>query len=64
MNFTEKIKDIVDLYMSPPEHAIVLACDEKNQTQALDRTQPGLPPQLRHRILGKIHPVPQARYLI
>ena len=31
------------LYMSPPEHALVLCCDEKIQVQALDRTQPGLP---------------------
>ena len=31
------------LYLSPPEHAIVLSCDEKSQIQALDRTQPGLP---------------------
>jgi transposase len=33
----------VGLYLSPPEHAIVLCCDEKSQVQALDRTQPGLP---------------------
>ena len=31
------------VYMSPPEHALVLCCDEKSQMQALDRTQPGLP---------------------
>ncbi|SAL51461.1 transposase [Caballeronia udeis] len=31
------------LYMSSPEHALVLCCDEKSQMQALDRTQPGLP---------------------
>ena len=31
------------LYLSPPEHAIVLSCDEKSQIQALDRTQPDLP---------------------
>ncbi len=42
-DFTEKLTDIVGLYMSPPEHAIVLSCDEKSQIQALDRTQPGLP---------------------
>ena len=41
--FVEKLKDIVGLYMSPPEHALVLCCDEKSQIQALDRTQPGLP---------------------
>ncbi len=39
----EKLEDIVGLYLSPPEHALVLCCDEKSQVQALDRTQPGLP---------------------
>jgi transposase len=41
--FVEKLEDIVGLYLSPPEHAMVLCCDEKSQVQALDRTQPGLP---------------------
>ena len=41
--FVEKLEDIVGLYMSPPEHALVLCCDEKSQVQALDRTQLGLP---------------------
>jgi transposase len=41
--FIEKLEDIVGLYLSPPEHALVLCCDEKSGTQALDRTQPGLP---------------------
>lgn len=41
--FAEKVEDIVGLYLAAPEHAIVLACDEKSQVQALDRTQPGLP---------------------
>ena len=41
--FVEKLEDIVGLYMSPPEHALVFCCDEKSQVQALDRTQPGLP---------------------
>ena len=41
--FAAKLEDIVGLYMSPPEHALVLCCDEKSQVQALDRTQPGLP---------------------
>ena len=41
--FVEKLEDIVGLYTSPPEHALVLCCDEKSQIQALDRTQPGLP---------------------
>jgi len=42
-DFVEKLEDIVGLYLSPPEHALVLCCDEKSQIQALDRTQPGLP---------------------
>lgn len=42
-HFEEKLDDIVGLYLSPPEHAIVFSCDEKSQIQALDRTQPGLP---------------------
>jgi transposase len=41
--FVEKLTDIVGLYLDPPEHALVLCCDEKSQVQALDRTQPGLP---------------------
>ena len=41
--FVEKLNDIVGLYLSPPEHAIVLSCDEKSQIQALGRTQPSLP---------------------
>ena len=41
--FIEKLEDIVGLYLSPPEHALVLCCDEKSQVQALDRTKPGLP---------------------
>jgi transposase len=41
--FVEKVRDIVGLYISPPENAIVLSVDEKSQVQALDRTQPLLP---------------------
>lgn len=41
--FVEKLRDVVGLYVNPPEHAIVLSVDEKSQIQALDRTQPGLP---------------------
>jgi transposase len=41
----EKVRDIVGLYMNPPEHALVLCVDEKSQIQALDRTQPLLPMQ-------------------
>lgn len=41
--FAEKIEDIVGLYLSQPEHAMVFCVDEKSQIQALDRTQPGLP---------------------
>lgn len=42
-HFSEKLEDIVGLYMNPPENALVFCCDEKSQIQALDRTQPGLP---------------------
>ena len=42
-DFVKKLEDIVGLYLDPPEHALVLCCDEKTQIQALDRTQPGLP---------------------
>jgi len=41
--FVEKLTDVVGLYLDPPEHALVLSCDEKSQIQALDRTQKGLP---------------------
>lgn len=41
--FIEKVKDIVGLYLNPPEQALVLCVDEKSQIQALDRTQPLLP---------------------
>ena len=41
--FVEKTRDIVGLYLSPPERAVVLCVDEKSQIQALDRTQPLLP---------------------
>jgi transposase len=39
----EKVRDIVGLYVNPPEHAVVFCVDEKSQIQALDRTQPLLP---------------------
>jgi transposase len=39
----EKVRDIVGLYLNPPERALVLCADEKSQIQALDRTQPTLP---------------------
>lgn len=41
--FIEKVRDVVGLYMSPPDNAVVLCVDEKTQIQALDRTQPLLP---------------------
>jgi transposase len=41
--FAEKLRDVVGLYIDPPERALVLSVDEKSQMQALDRTQPGLP---------------------
>jgi transposase len=41
--FIAKVRDVVGLYLNPPEHALVLAVDEKSQIQALDRTAPCLP---------------------
>ena len=42
----EKVRDIVGLYLNPPDHAVVLCVDEKSQVQALERTQPMLPMRL------------------
>jgi transposase len=42
-DFVAKLVDVVGLYLNPPEHALVLSCDEKSQIQALDRTQKSLP---------------------
>lgn len=44
--FTEKVRDVVGLYLNPPEKAIVLSVDEKSQCQALERAQPVLPMDL------------------
>jgi len=41
--FIEKVRDVVGLYMSPPDNAVVLCVDEKSQVQALERGQPVLP---------------------
>lgn len=41
--FVEKVRDVVGLYLDPPDRAVVLSVDEKSGTQALDRTQPVLP---------------------
>lgn len=52
--FIDKVRDIVGLYLNPPDHAIVLGVDEKSQIQALDRSapilplQPGLPERRTH----------------
>ena len=43
--FVAKVRDVVGLYLDPPERAVVLCVDEKSQIQALDRTQPILPMQ-------------------
>jgi hypothetical protein len=42
-HFVEKLTDVVGLYLNPPEHALVLSCDEQTRIQALDRTQRSLP---------------------
>ena len=52
--FEEKFWDIIGLYLSPPEKALVFCCDEKSQCQALERTQPGLPLGIGH-IKTKTH---------
>ena len=44
-HFTEKLTDVVGLYLNPPDKAVVLCVDEKSQIQAPQRTQPGLPMQ-------------------
>jgi putative transposase len=41
--FIEKLRDVVGLYLNPPDNALVLCVDEKSQVQALERTQPLLP---------------------
>lgn len=41
--FVEKVRDVVGLYMNPPDHAVVLCVDEKSQIQALERRQPVIP---------------------
>lgn len=41
--FAAKVRDVVGLYLDPPEHAVVLSVDEKTSIQALERTQPPLP---------------------
>jgi len=52
--FVEKVRDIVGLYLNPPERALVLCVDEKSQVQALDRTRailplrPGVPVRQTH----------------
>ena len=46
--FEGKFWDVIGLYLDPPEKSVVLCCDEKTQCQALERTQPGLPPGVGH----------------
>jgi hypothetical protein len=53
--FVEKVRDIVGLYLNPPDKAMVLCVEEKTQTQALDRTQPLLPMGLGY-VEGVCHP--------
>lgn len=47
-NFLTKFWDVIGLYLTPPEKAVVFCCDEKTQCQALERTQPGLPLGIGH----------------
>ncbi|PZR89846.1 MAG: hypothetical protein DLM68_05535 [Hyphomicrobiales bacterium] len=48
-HFIEKLDDVVELYMNPPDHALVFCIDEKSQIQALDRTQARLADEERPR---------------
>jgi hypothetical protein len=41
--FIEKLRDVVGVYLNPPEAAVVFCVDEKSQVQAIDRTQPAFP---------------------
>ena len=56
-HFVDKVRDIIGLYLSPPDRALVLCVDEKSQIQTLDRTQPvlpmlpGMPAALSNRLL-------------
>ncbi len=59
--FVEKVRDIVGLYLNPPDRAIVLCVDEKSQVQALNRTQPILRPRFRLRPAGTPGRSPQRR---
>lgn len=47
-HFVEKLRDVVGLYLNPPEHALIFSVDEKTQIQALDRTQLPLPLRVGH----------------
>jgi transposase len=47
-HFEAKFWDVIALYLDPPEHALVLCCDERSQCQALERSQPGLPLGIGH----------------
>ncbi len=52
--FIEKVRDIVGLYLNPPDHAVVLCVDEKSPIQALERTQPMLQMELGY-VKGATH---------
>jgi transposase len=60
--FVDKVRDIVGLYLSPPNRAVVLSIDEKSQIQALDREQPvlpmmpGIPERRRTAMCGMVRP--------
>src|SRR6266542_3028994 len=57
--FVEKVRDVVALYLDPPERALVLCVDEKSQIQALDRFRPCHPPALPPPASGRVPQVPR-----
>src|SRR5262249_34881901 len=59
--FVDKVRDIVGLYLSPPNRALVLSIDEKSQIQALDREQPVLPMMPAVLVAGSCPPDRAAR---
>jgi putative transposase len=63
--FVEKLRDVVGLYLNPPDKAVMLSVDEKSQIQALERTQPMLPMGVRlHRRRHPRLPAPRHHHAV